>query len=213
MSSISSAFFIQFSPFPPCWLARCCLFVCVFLSRMAEGSDSALLEGVSFPVEPFAEKHRKILTLLAHAATQAVNTRSNEVVFDVLCSSEPSLARLYPEVAVLQGVHQIRRVLRNLQDSQPHVRPMYLKMIVDSLKDMNEMLPDPLLLVIARTVEILEGEGRGFRELEPHLLDLVEYIQVVILRETKLLQCRGTLITLRLRGVPPFVASETESTT
>nr|CCC91121.1 conserved hypothetical protein [Trypanosoma congolense IL3000] len=174
-------------------------------TRTSGGSATGRSNDMRLPVEPFLEEHQAALALLAHAAVQTVTTRSSEFVFDVVCSSEPSLIRMYPEVMVLRGVHQVRRALRNLQECQPQMRSSLTKMVAEGLKDIYLILPDPLLLVISKTIEKTGASSSDCRTLEPHILDLVEYIQSVLLQETKLLRHRGKSLTLQLRETPPFV--------
>ncbi|KEG08167.1 hypothetical protein DQ04_07841000 [Trypanosoma grayi] len=162
-------------------------------------------------VEAFQKDHQVILTLMAHAAMQSVNSRAGEFVFETLCSAEPSLTDTYAEVTVLHEVHQIRRALRNLHECPPHSRPALYETVRNSLRRLHDVLPDPLLLVVLRSIEKLQDSHQVSRALDPYLLDLVEHIQLVVLQETKFLQCRGANITLRLRDAPPFVSRASRS--
>ncbi|ORC90763.1 uncharacterized protein TM35_000071870 [Trypanosoma theileri] len=157
-------------------------------------------------VEMFPTEHRAVLALIAHAAKECVHTKSGGDVFDILCAAEPSLAELYPEVALLREVNNIRRALRDLQEHAVESRPSVYRTICVSLVHMHKLLPDPLFLSIAGAIEKLQEMHQHCSAMEPYLLDLVEYIQLVLLQETKSLQRRGVSITLRLRKVPPFVA-------
>ncbi|KAG8341833.1 hypothetical protein ERJ75_000733200 [Trypanosoma vivax] len=157
-------------------------------------------------VTPFLQEHSAVLALLAHAAVNSVHTRVNEFVFEVLCSLDETLVVMYPEVALLRDVHQIRRTLRDLQMCPKENRLTHRVSVQKSFESMYRVLPDPLLLTISKTIGKVGENEDYFRALEPHLLDLAEYIQQVIIRETKSLQCRAKIIELQLRGVAPFVA-------
>ncbi|KAH9580161.1 hypothetical protein LSM04_009420 [Trypanosoma melophagium] len=157
-------------------------------------------------VEMFRTEHRAVLALVAHAAKESVHTRSGGVVLDTICAVEPSLADIYPEVGLLREIHYIRRALRDLRENKVESRPAVYSTICVSLVRMHKLLPDPLLLSIAGAIEKLQEMHQHCSAMEPYLLDLVEYIQLLLLQETKSLQRRGESITLRLREVPPFVA-------
>ncbi|EAN91947.1 hypothetical protein C3747_104g44 [Trypanosoma cruzi] len=156
-------------------------------------------------LEAFKKEHCALLALLAHAARQAVDTRTGESVFEDLCSAEPSLKDIYPEVNLLYTIHQVRRALRDRQEgSSESVKPL-CDAVSAALRNLYGVLPDPLFLVVAEAEEILRKRHSSSRVLEPYILDLVESIQLVLLQETNSLQRRGASITLRLRDVPPFV--------
>ncbi|RNF25921.1 uncharacterized protein Tco025E_01807 [Trypanosoma conorhini] len=153
----------------------------------------------------FREEHCAVLALLAHAARQCVDTRMGEAVFEALCSAEPALAQLYPEVALLYNIHQVRRALRDRQTCPPESMVSLCDTLCTALRGMYDVLPDLLLLVVAEAAEVLQQRNPSCHALELSILNLVENIQSVLLQETMSLQRRGASITLRLRDIPPFV--------
>ncbi|RNF11304.1 hypothetical protein TraAM80_00940 [Trypanosoma rangeli] len=157
-------------------------------------------------LEAFRKEHCALLGLMAHAARQSVDTRSGEVVFEGICSSEPALKELYPEVALLYNINQVRRALRGRQACSPESMASLCDTLCAALRSIYDVLPDPLLLVVAEAAEMMQQRDPSCHALELYILKLVEYIQLVLLQETMSLQRRGFSITLRLRDVPPFVA-------
>lgn len=165
-----------------------------------------------------------MLSLVALCAMQTVTSRYTEAMLEALLTSTPdsfpspseekegapaAIASLYPETRILADVHYIRVILRNLQECRPHARPSFYTQLAEHVRSLHAVLPDPLLAAFTLVLKQMASPDDADPPLqhammEVELLKVAEAIQVEVLRQTRHLTERASLLTLRFRHEMPF---------
>ncbi|CCW61551.1 unnamed protein product [Phytomonas sp. EM1] len=165
----------------------------------------ALLEGI-------------LSTLVAVAATiedgrvKDTDEAGHLVCQDVQAAGDVPLYTCYPELKALREINNVRKALYSLQTCPPHARVTFYYLLEYHIRGLYEVIPDPLFEAFFAVLSCTLKHHTSFitksrmRLFEVQLLKTVEAVQTEILKRTKMLTERATIITLRFRHTIPYAS-------
>ncbi|CCW68148.1 unnamed protein product [Phytomonas sp. Hart1] len=121
---------------------------------------------------------------------------------DVPVTGDVPFYTCYPELKALHEVNNVRKILYSLQTSPPHARLIFYNLLEYHIRGLHEILPDPLFEAFIAVLNSALKHHTSFLTksrmhlFEMQLLETVAAVQMELLKQTKMLTERATIITL-----------------